>query len=107
MKKGYKSPEDFETIDELCHTLRLPAGEQGKCTRYTIEAAQHGQPEDFYAKLMSQNEGKSYDAVRQELRRATMTLWTNGAGVFHEENSEYPGPLETVRELAYWFTRKF
>ena len=36
-----------------------------------------------------------------------MTLWTNGAGVFHEENSEYPGPLETVRELAYWFTRKF
>ncbi|MFQ7399515.1 MAG: hypothetical protein ACLRNW_17225 [Neglectibacter sp.] len=29
MKKGYKSPEDFETIDELCHTLRLPAGEQG------------------------------------------------------------------------------
>ena len=26
MKKGYKSPEDFETIDELCHTLRLPAG---------------------------------------------------------------------------------
>ena len=52
-RQGYKSPEDFETIDELCHTLRLPAGEQGKCARYTIEAAQHGQPEDFYAKLMS------------------------------------------------------
>lgn len=50
MKKGYKSPEDFETIDELCHTLRLPAGEQGKCARYTIEAAQHGQPGGFLRK---------------------------------------------------------
>lgn len=56
-------------------------------------------PPDAY-RLAAERLQVTYAALRQGLSRIAPALWAVGAGVFHKEGTDYPGPKTTLKKLA-------